>query len=531
MTISSTTTKVSYNGSGSVGPFSITFRFAKNADIEATKVSTAGVESTLALTTHYTLTGAGDPSGGTLTLVTALATGEKLVIKRSPAIVQETDYVENAAFPAEAHEAALDLLTMIAQSLQEEIGRAVKVQVSSTTSPDDLLSELAADVAAAAASATTATTQVGLAEDAKDAAVVAQGLAEAAAASIPTFGTFGLTLAGTTTASNARAALDLGSAATLDAGTDPGDVLQLDESGRIPAVSGALLTDLPVQPLNGDFASWPRGTSFTDRATSTNTAFYGPELWGFNRGDDVSGLDVSRVAAGMPGMEYACKLQRRSGNTGTELLAAYWVADSKTSLRYAGRTVFVNVWLKKGANYSGGNINLLLSAGTGVDQREYVMTGRSVCGFKTITPTTEFEKHSFSATIPDTATQIGFRLNTSVLSGTAGADDSITIAGFHFGADTNYLAPALTEQLCGQHYKSGTARFSGQGSLTGSHKYWFTLPGLPMRSTPTMGGTPSYTNASSFSWANANIAGAEAAVTISTAGGYVVEAWTADAGF
>jgi hypothetical protein len=40
------------------------------------------------------------------------------------------DYVENAAFPAETHEAALDLLTMICQALDEKIGRAVLYPVS-----------------------------------------------------------------------------------------------------------------------------------------------------------------------------------------------------------------------------------------------------------------------------------------------------------------------------------------------------------------------------------------------------------------
>lgn len=182
MTIASTTSKVSYNGSGSTGPFSITFKFAKNADIVATKRSSAGVETVLTLTTHYTLTGAGEASGGALTLVTALAVGESLVIARVPGITQEVDYVENSAFPAETHEGALDLLTMICQSLQEQVDRAVKVDISSTTDPDDLLNELAADVLSAAASAATATTQAGLAATAKT-------QAEAARDAIPAFDT------------------------------------------------------------------------------------------------------------------------------------------------------------------------------------------------------------------------------------------------------------------------------------------------------------------------------------------------------
>jgi hypothetical protein len=86
--------------------------------------------------------------------------------------------VENAAFPAETHEAALDLLTMIAQDLQEQLDRAVLVDISNSTSPADLLDELETDVAAAAASAATASTQAGLAATAKTGAETAQGLAE-----------------------------------------------------------------------------------------------------------------------------------------------------------------------------------------------------------------------------------------------------------------------------------------------------------------------------------------------------------------
>jgi hypothetical protein len=48
---------------------------------------------------------------------------------------------------------ALDKLTMIAQQLAEEVGRSVKVSVTSTTDPDVLLASIAASEAAADASA------------------------------------------------------------------------------------------------------------------------------------------------------------------------------------------------------------------------------------------------------------------------------------------------------------------------------------------------------------------------------------------
>lgn len=191
MTISSTTTKISYNGAGSAGPFSIPFYFLANADLVATKVSTTGVESTLALTTHYTLTGAGVPAGGTLTLVSVLASGEKLIIKRSPAKTQETDYVENAAFPAEAHEEALDRLTMITQDLGEVMARAVTIPISSSVTPTDYLTTVEGHQTAAAASASTATTQAGIATTQAGLASASAVAAAASAAALPNAASIG----------------------------------------------------------------------------------------------------------------------------------------------------------------------------------------------------------------------------------------------------------------------------------------------------------------------------------------------------
>ena len=134
MTIASQTSKVSYAGSDaytSPKTFTVPFYFVKDADVAVVRRSANGAETPFILTTHYTLSGAGDLQGGSCTLATAPATGETVVIYRDPAIVQETDYQENDAFPAQTHEAALDLLTMIDQAQEEKLGRAVKAAISS----------------------------------------------------------------------------------------------------------------------------------------------------------------------------------------------------------------------------------------------------------------------------------------------------------------------------------------------------------------------------------------------------------------
>ncbi len=127
MTIATQTSKTSFAGNGVTTSFPLPFPFQHEADIKAV-LRREGADIPLSHGTHYALAGAGNAAGGTLFMLAPPATGETLVIWRAPAIVQEVDYVENASFPAETHEAALDLLTMICQSLQEQIDRACSTQ-------------------------------------------------------------------------------------------------------------------------------------------------------------------------------------------------------------------------------------------------------------------------------------------------------------------------------------------------------------------------------------------------------------------
>lgn len=129
MTLATQTSKTSYTGNGATTVFPVPFPFLRPADVKVL-LRQDGAETPLLPGTHFAIDGAGNPAGGSLTLLEPPATGQTLVLYRAPAIVQEVDYVENAAFPAETHEAALDLLTMICQALDEKVGRAVLYPVS-----------------------------------------------------------------------------------------------------------------------------------------------------------------------------------------------------------------------------------------------------------------------------------------------------------------------------------------------------------------------------------------------------------------
>lgn len=138
MTLSSTETKTIYGGNGSTASFAIPFMFMRDEDIEVVLTDIEGLESVQTISTDYQLSGEGEQTGGVCTMNIPPEGGQTLVIRRSPAIVQEVDYVENDAFPAATHEAALDKLTMICQALTERLDRTITFRVSSAVTGVEL---------------------------------------------------------------------------------------------------------------------------------------------------------------------------------------------------------------------------------------------------------------------------------------------------------------------------------------------------------------------------------------------------------
>jgi hypothetical protein len=127
MTITSTTSRVDYVGNGVTTAFAVPFAFFGASELAVIqRVIATGVETTLALSTHYTVSG-GNGTTGTVTAVTAPASTVQWTILRATARTQEVDYQSNDPFPAETHERALDRLTAIAQEVERDAARAVRV--------------------------------------------------------------------------------------------------------------------------------------------------------------------------------------------------------------------------------------------------------------------------------------------------------------------------------------------------------------------------------------------------------------------
>jgi parallel beta-helix repeat protein len=127
--IASAVNRNQYNGTGTVGPFAYNFRIFAYSDLRVIKTDVAGLDTVLTYLTHYTATGAGNDSG-TVTLVTALAVGEKVTIKRQRPTTQQRSVRNNGVYFASTHEDAWDDLTMQIQNLQEQLNRSTHLAES-----------------------------------------------------------------------------------------------------------------------------------------------------------------------------------------------------------------------------------------------------------------------------------------------------------------------------------------------------------------------------------------------------------------
>ena len=134
MTISTTTIKNSYNGNGSTSAFNYTFKISAESEMQVIIRSAAGTETVKTLTTHYTITGVGNAGGGAVTFTAGNipVTGETVILRRVTAQTQAMDLIDNDPMSADTIENAHDKSIAIAQELQEQIDRSIKLSRTNT---------------------------------------------------------------------------------------------------------------------------------------------------------------------------------------------------------------------------------------------------------------------------------------------------------------------------------------------------------------------------------------------------------------
>ena len=137
MTITTTIAKNSYSGNGSTTVFAYQFKILAQGDLQVILRSSTGTETVQEITTHYTVSGVGSATGGNVTFGSAPASGVTVVIRRATTQTQTVDLVENDPFTAETVETAFDRSIILAQELQEQVDRSLKISRTNTMTSTD----------------------------------------------------------------------------------------------------------------------------------------------------------------------------------------------------------------------------------------------------------------------------------------------------------------------------------------------------------------------------------------------------------
>ena len=126
-----------YSGNGSTTVFAFNFKVLDESAVRVILTGASGVETVQTLTTHYTVSGVGNASGS-VTMLTAPATGTTLTIDLNQPMSQSSDYQTEGDFDAEEVETDLDRSALRDQTLQGLIDRSLQLPASDGTFSNSL---------------------------------------------------------------------------------------------------------------------------------------------------------------------------------------------------------------------------------------------------------------------------------------------------------------------------------------------------------------------------------------------------------
>jgi hypothetical protein len=246
--------------------------------------------------------------------------------------------------------------------------------------------------------------------------------------------------------------------------------------------------------INGGMDVWQRGTSFTASGVYTADRWYN----GSNTGQTFTRQTTSDTT-NLPFIQYCLRASRNSGTSNTNIVGVSQSIETVNSIRFAGQTVTVSFYARKGANLSGTFIADFYS-GTGTDQRRDFgagFTGETVVVTSSPSLTTGWVRYTMTGNVPTTATELAVLIY-FIPVGTAGAADYFEVTGVQLelgSVATPFSRAQGTIQgelaACQRYYwrSTATANYSvigaGGGNATGTTTArLFIANPVNMRTTP-----------------------------------------------
>lgn len=133
MTLATETASVTYTGNGVLTAFNIPFKYLSTDDIQVTQITISTGAGTILSASQYSVSPAGEETGGTLTLSPAISSLYQIRIERVVALTQELDLEREGGFYPEDIEAALDRIVMMVQMVRAELEAATGGEITSIT--------------------------------------------------------------------------------------------------------------------------------------------------------------------------------------------------------------------------------------------------------------------------------------------------------------------------------------------------------------------------------------------------------------
>lgn len=131
MSISLQTARSQFTLASKPETLTIPWYFLAAADLKVVRTR-SGVDTDATLSTHYTVAGAGNEAGGSVTALNSSfwTVGDTVTVYRAGQLVQPTEFPANGQFPSASAEAQADRLTMLLQQLALELKRSVRFPLS-----------------------------------------------------------------------------------------------------------------------------------------------------------------------------------------------------------------------------------------------------------------------------------------------------------------------------------------------------------------------------------------------------------------
>lgn len=336
---------------------------------------------------------------------------------------------------------------------------------------------------------------------------------------------YGLTkdgnLSGITNAAAARNELGLGSAAVAstsdfataaqgalaDSAVQPGDLATVATTGDYGDLINKPTLRWTQWCWNGGFDIWSRGTSFAGTAARIGTA----DGWTIGRSSGATGCTVSQQQ-GSRGTNLCARVQRDSGNTGTEQIALVFNLSIADTRPLSGKTIFASFRLRKGADFSEASSLLTCQIKTSTSLTEQAInatngtytTGDTTAASTTALLTTSMQDFNLTVALPSDVAQMALRFTYAPV-GTAGANDWFEIEEVQIGLGsipTAYVAPdpAYASLRAKEQFQKtynpnvapgtvsylGAPRATSVGTTNGKAIAFYAELDPPMRATPTV---------------------------------------------